>query len=77
MPQEFELFAPRFMADQEDVEKRGCHCQSEGHEAGQPVEEEHQAVELGTKNGLAGDGEQEGNAQEHQADDSSAPGRIG
>jgi hypothetical protein len=77
LAEEFKLLAPCFVADHEEVEEGGCDRQSEGKEAGHPIEEEQQSIEVGAEHRLPGDGKHEGNSQEYQANNSSAAGGVG
>jgi hypothetical protein len=67
--QQFELFLASFLPDQEDIEESGCHRQHQGQDACQPIQQKQETMEMGAKKGLAGDDEQEGDAQEQQADE--------
>jgi hypothetical protein len=66
--QQFELFLAGFLPDQEDIKESGCYSQHQGQDAGQPIQQKQETMEMGAKKGLAGDDEQEGDAQEQQAD---------
>jgi hypothetical protein len=71
------LFPARLVADDEDVKKGGRNREAEGDEASHPVEEKRNSVQSWSKHSLAGEGEQEGDGQEHHTDQSTAPGRVG